>query len=348
MLGVAGGTGRGSFAWLGRLVLCAGLLVSSVPVHAQERADADIEAEYQQVVNAALTEYERGSWEESAALFQRAHQLRPSARTLRGLGLASYEARRYPESIRYLSGALEDARRPLTPKQREEVDATLTRARLFVGYLQLAIEPAQAVVTINGQQVQPDAKGVVITNIGWLEIEVSAAGYQTVSKHIRVNTGEQQTLALHMTREPSPEIAAAPLADPVPTPAAEPAVSPVLQPSALSDPGTSSHPYGAWKWVAAGGALVGVGVGATFLVLQKTGASSYQTQCVNTAQPPSDCEDRKSLLRGTYWTGSIVGLSVGAGLAALSVVLFALDGSSLQSEHASRWSCTVQACQLRF
>jgi hypothetical protein len=294
------------------------------PSAPQVQSDGEIEQEYQQVVNAALSEYERGSWEESTALFQRAHQLRPSARTLRGLGLASYEARRYPESIRYLGNSLTDTRRPLTPKQREEVEATLARARLFVGYLQLAIEPSSAVVAINGQRAQADEQGLVIANIGWLDLEVRAPGYETVSKHIRLNTGEQQTLALRMLPDRPP-------AEP-PTPIYLPAPALTLPPVQ-----TSQSP---WKYVATGTSVLALAAGTTFLILQKTQAPRYTRDCVNNPNPGHDCQDRSTLLGSTFWTGSILGFSIGGGLVALSVVLFALDTPTRSVPGPAAYSCS--------
>lgn len=342
---------RGVMRLLHTSVLVVGfsLCLSLVAVDARAQAgqadtagsETATEAEYQQVVNAALNEYERGGWEEAAALFQRAHELRPSARTLRGLGLASYEARRYPESMRYLTSALSDQRRPLTAKQRDEVEATLARARLFVAYLQLAIEPKTAAVTINGQRAQADEHGVVITSIGWLEVSVTADGYEPVNKNIRVNTGEQQTLALRMTREGS-EVTEAPTLTTRPETSAPVSAAAPLTPPSTDDTSeahrTSGHALRTWKWVAAGGALAGIGVGATFLIMQKSQAGSYNTDCVYTASPADDCQDRQNLLGGTLWTGSIIGFSAGAALAALGISLFAIDGSA-RDEQTSTLRC---------
>src|SRR5262245_32778468 len=100
---------------------------------AQARGSSE-DAEYRSVVEEALAEFNRGNWEEAAALFERAHRLNPSARTLRGMGLTAYEARRYVDATRHLSEALTETRRPLTPAQREEVTQTLDRARRFIAH----------------------------------------------------------------------------------------------------------------------------------------------------------------------------------------------------------------------
>ncbi|HKU41958.1 MAG TPA: tetratricopeptide repeat protein, partial [Polyangiales bacterium] len=145
---------------------------------AQGRGSGE-DAEYRSVIEEALAEFNRGNWEEAAALFERAHRLNPSARTLRGMGLTAYEARRYVDATRHLSEALTETRRPLTPQQREEVTQTLDRARRFIAHLRLRIGPASARVTINGREAEPDAKGDVATDPGLLDVEISADGYET-------------------------------------------------------------------------------------------------------------------------------------------------------------------------
>ena len=333
------------------VIATATLSVASTRAAAEDSTDAKVEAEYQQLINDALNEYDRGSWEESAALFRRAHELRPSARTLRGLGLTAYEARRYPDSIRYLTDALSDTRHALTPKQKEDIEATLARARLFVGYLELTVEPAGTTVMINGQDARPDASGTVITDVGWLDIEARADGYETLTKRIRVNAGDHETLDLKLTR--TPPIAAV-VAAPTPAPAeVEPRVEPApLQATTTHPAADSGSPYTTWKWVTAGAAALALGGGAALLIMQKAKAPAYNRDCVTSTMPAADCDDRKALLGGTLWTGSIIGLSVGAGIGALSAVLFGLD-ANYGTERSPAFACTGAGtlgvgCRVRF
>jgi tetratricopeptide (TPR) repeat protein len=329
-----------SFAFIASALATALALACSPSLaSAEEDSDAKVEAEYQQLINDALSEYERGSWDESAALFQRAHGLRPSARTLRGLGLAVFEARQYPESIHYLSAALSDTRRPLTPKQREEVEATLNRARLFVGYLKTVVEPSEAHVVINGQEVQPGEGGEVITNLGWLDVEVRADGYDSQTRRLRMNAGEHQVFRARLTPygQAAPEEARPTIAEaPATAPNHVASVTPSETSAPSSDPANS---YGTWKWVTAAGAVVALGVGATMLVIQKSEAPAYTAQCVKSTIPADDCEQRKQRLGGVLWAGSIAGLAVGGGLAVTSVVLFALDAGATRTEHAGLRAC---------
>ena len=79
------------------LVGCVSLLAASGRVHASpngtdesKQLSAGHEAEdYQAAVRQAVAELEAGHYPEALALFREAHELSPSARTLRGLGLAA-------------------------------------------------------------------------------------------------------------------------------------------------------------------------------------------------------------------------------------------------------------------
>jgi len=292
--------------------------------------DVKRDAEYQQLINYALDEYERGSWEESAALFRRAHALIPSARTLRGLGLATYEARRYAESIRHLRAALQDTRRPLPDKQREAVQATLDRAKIFVGQLEIDRVPADAQVMINGRVAEPDSDGKFMVDSGWVDIEVSAPSYTPRTRRMRLAGGEEQRIALHLSpldaspSDPSPALGlrrAAP--------------SGVAQSSLPRADSEADRPFQTWKWVTGGAAVVALGVGGSMLGIQKALAPAYERECTQAESAmPADCEQRHTLLSSTLWTGSIVGLSLGGALAALSATFFVLDAQEPDSEPA--------------
>ena len=96
-------------------------LPSGSPARA-EGAALETRDDYRALVKQAVREFEASNWPEAFALFKRAHELEPSARTLRGIGLAAYEMRDYVQSIGYLQTALEDQRRPLSPAQRKVID----------------------------------------------------------------------------------------------------------------------------------------------------------------------------------------------------------------------------------
>src|SRR5262245_44240118 len=90
-------------AWL----LCCGWALSP---RAQAQASGGDAAAYRSAVDDAVSEFAAGRFEEARALFKRAHQLSPNARTLRGLGMTAFELRAYVQAIRELRAALADTR----------------------------------------------------------------------------------------------------------------------------------------------------------------------------------------------------------------------------------------------
>lgn len=91
-------------------------------------ADAQDDA-YARAIEQAVTAYNEGDFAAARAHFAEAHALHPSARTLRGLGIADFELARWPDSVEELSAALKDTRSPLSGELRTSTEEQLTHAR---------------------------------------------------------------------------------------------------------------------------------------------------------------------------------------------------------------------------
>jgi hypothetical protein len=335
--------------WFGlALALVFGSL--SLPQTAAAQAHGSSEdAEYRSVVEEALAEFNRGNWEEAAALFERAHRLNPSARTLRGMGLTAYEARRYVDAIRHLSDALVETRRPLTPQQREEVTGTLDRARRFVARLRLKVGPSDARVTINGRVAEPDSRGDVTTDPGLLDVEISAEGYETALRRVRLTAGGQEELNVQLSRV-RPEV---PMAQVPPVqPAATAAPAGAVQNGQVDEGGNA---IGTLKWVVGGVAIAALATGGVLLAVQKSKAAEYDRDCGPDNTMSDHCTDLHDSVSvgGPLWTAPIVAFSVGGGLAAIAAVLFLVDATDDSGGSASN-GCGVgtgdlgMQCHLHF
>ncbi|HEX5661315.1 MAG TPA: hypothetical protein VFX59_29200 [Polyangiales bacterium] len=174
-------------------------MLSKSPVHAQEEAGS---SEYRALIDQALSEFGHKNWPEARVLFRRAHELNPNARTLRGIGMTSYEMRDYVAAVLQLSAALEERRQPLTDAQRKEVEQLLARSRTFVGAYTLTVEPEQAQVTLDGAALVHDAAGRVLVPFGEHTLHASAPDYLADDTKLSVQGGEQKEL--HVTlRKPS-------------------------------------------------------------------------------------------------------------------------------------------------
>jgi hypothetical protein len=76
---------------------------------------------YRSLISDAAAEYDAKHFAEARALFRRAHELEPSARTWRGIGMAAFELRDYVKSLRALEASLVDSRLPLIGSERDQV-----------------------------------------------------------------------------------------------------------------------------------------------------------------------------------------------------------------------------------
>ncbi|MEY4510473.1 MAG: hypothetical protein RLZZ450_2595 [Pseudomonadota bacterium] len=154
---------------------------------------------YQGTIDAAVDEYASGHWEEALALFRQAHALQPSARTLRGIGMASFETRRYAEAIRYLTEAATETARSLTPKQQHEVEQLIARAQAFVTHLTIVIEPAHATVAADGNQVAGDKRRSVLLDAGEHQLVASAHGYESSVRSVHLSPGTEATVEIDLS-----------------------------------------------------------------------------------------------------------------------------------------------------
>ena len=145
--------------------------------------------EYDTAIRQGLAEFEAGRWSEARALFQRALELYPNARVLRGLGMAAFEMRDYVASIGALREALEHAELPLSPQQRVQVEDLLQRSLVFVGRMQFTIDPEGATLLIDGAEpVWLD--GLVLVNEGSRHVRVSHDGYRPETFRRDVTSGQ--------------------------------------------------------------------------------------------------------------------------------------------------------------
>jgi hypothetical protein len=187
--------------WLSLCLACA--LSSSAS--AQSKRDLD---DYQRAVKQALHEYDLGNFAEAKAFFTQAHAISPNARTLRGLGMSSYELRTYVEAIGYFEQALTATERALTPQMRAEVAQLLTQARAFVTRVRVTLEPSSATLRLDTRPISTDDQGYVLLDPGTHELVAEAPDRETATRSIRTEGGEQLalTISLHATNvEPKVE-----------------------------------------------------------------------------------------------------------------------------------------------
>lgn len=169
----------------------------AVTAHAADR-ERDPDG-YRAAIDAAVQEFELNHFAESREHFARAHALYPNARTLRGLAVADFELRRYVQAVQELEAALAHAAKRLDGGVRTETEELLGRARAYVGEVQLALDPPDASVLLDGEPVPLHGEGQFMLEVGDHQLEVSAPGRATQRRSLRVSGQQRQSLRIELS-----------------------------------------------------------------------------------------------------------------------------------------------------
>lgn len=282
---------------LAALAVLLSILGGSVTTVAAQEDDA-----YRALVHDAVQEHAAGRYAEARALFRRAHQRSPNARTLRGIGMSNFELRQYAAAIVAMEAALAETRRPLTDEQREGARDLIERSQAFVARYTLLPAGAAAAVRVDGVTAVVDTEGDLLVDLGTHEIRVTCDGCSTDPRRVRVVGGERAELDFT-----ADSVEPAPIGD-----GAEPTVP---QPPAESD-GLSGTSIG----LLVGGAVAGVAaIGTGFWWRDRNDE-------IDACDARSDCLNRDRLTTERNATmGVTLGLSVAA-VALLTVGLLTMGG----------------------
>ena len=181
-------------------------------------------------------------------LFQRAHVLAPSPRTLGQMGLVEASLQRWVDAETHISAALAAANDPWVRKNHAFLDQALTTAKGHVGELEITGPPGTE-ISVDGKPVGTlPAVSILRRREGEAVVTASNTGFKEFSKTASVVAGSRTSLAIVLDPVDSrPAIAMAP---PVPM------VTTTTPPPPVVD-----GPHGSWRaWT--GGALIATGAGA--------------------------------------------------------------------------------------
>jgi len=304
--------------------LASWLILGTASAEAQTAQTRANDAAYHEAIGRALQEFNLGHWTEAKVFFREAHARKPSARTLRGIGLACYESRNYVEAIDFLGQSLQSGVQPLTPDMRSAATKLIEQSRQFVMRAEVELAPKNAELFVDGKPVKLAADGSTLLDPGEHELSAIAAGYTTVQR--RVNTEGGSERQLHFVLKPkSGAVAAASV--PVPQRAAAPVVAapeaaepqPKLalmeveaEPAPESDSGSDSL----LPWLAIGGS---VAVAATGGVLLGLGLSDKAA--VETTRDGGSWPNKKSANERAVPLQTAGGVMLGVGVAGLAASL---------------------------
>jgi tetratricopeptide (TPR) repeat protein len=163
-------------------IACMAAVTSSERAHAQETQAAE-SSEYTHTIEQAVEQFRAREFDRARELFQAAHKLQPSARTLRGVGLTDFESGRYAIAIAELTASLKETRKPLDAQQRIEIQAVIAHASGFVGTLEVSVTPKEATLSVDGVPVSGESLQL---DAGDHALRASAPGYVDAEQQVRV------------------------------------------------------------------------------------------------------------------------------------------------------------------
>ena len=307
-------------AILGLTWLCA----RAEPAAAQADPAAD------RLLDDGVAAYHAQDYPRARALFAQAHAEEPTARTLRVLGFCDIELGQYLRAAEELEAALAETHKPLTDPQRAEVTEMLAKARSFLGRLVLDLQPADAVLELDGAPVSGTSF--------WLEpgqhaLRVSAPDYRASTLRFGVSAGRESFHAVSLALWPpaaAEPIASAPAAVPAPSEAAPLPASPA---DLTSDRASAGRLRGIVGLSAGGAVLLAGGVVGAISVVQ---TNQVKGECVDGHCP----KDRKDALSTANTLANVSNLCLALGALGIGYGLYEL--LTLPDDRADRAAVRVE------
>lgn len=160
-----------------------------------------VQSSYEPLIEEALQAYETGRYAEARSMFRRAHALNPTSRTLRGIGMCSFNLGDYTDAVYQLEQALVDSRKPLSEEQQAHTRDLIARANARVGRFRLRLTPPEAVLRVDGNAALILEGNELLVEAGQHEIEARAPGFLVARSSLRVEGGDRTTLVFHLMRD---------------------------------------------------------------------------------------------------------------------------------------------------
>lgn len=276
-------------------------------------------ASFEELIAAGVQEYERHDWTAAQFHFEQAHRLRPSARTLRALGLTAQQQHRNAEAATLFARALRSQELPLSGSMREEIAAAYRTLDDSIARYRLVLDDDDLLLRVDGKIPLFD-RAELLLDAGRHELVVEGPrGAQ--STHIIDATAGQRS-ELRLSGQARAVAVPAPSAPSEPAPAEDKSEPlPLATPIATEDAGWSTRDKIAFGTALGGGAAFVVGV--TFGILALTEDTASRKDCDLNECGPSGLEHRDAAFNRAKI--STIGFVAAGALLATSLTLHLTD-----------------------
>jgi len=245
-------------------------------------------AEAENLIRQGVELRRQGRDERALPLFQKAYELARNPRTAGQLGLCELGIGYWLDAEQHLSEALASTAHPWVAKNRQQLAASLERARANITELTVTGTPEGAEIRVNGNLAGelPLSKPLRLGR-GPVDIEVRAPGYVPVQRSLVIGD-TAQTLEVTLSHERKTPVAQAS----PPTEATAPPLAPTAGSPAPPDEGSPDRGgrRRALRWAAIGTGVVAVaalGFGGFETVRWQSGVKDFNDHTTNGAV---DCQ----------------------------------------------------------
>jgi hypothetical protein len=309
--------------WLRQVLVCAsfGCWIVATSAHGQTPAGTGNatdsgSSEYDRYVAQALQAYDAGRFAEARSSFRRAHDLAPTARTLRTIGMCSFNLGDYVDALINLEAALVDTRKPLSPDQRSNASDLVARSQVHVGRFKVRLLPRDALLWVDGQPPPRLVSEEILLEPGRHELLAQASGHQPSRSAFQVDAGDRTTLEIVLAPSPAAsDVAATPAKSSVAAMNEAPSSEPRESSGSSTERGSKTQ--GVLGRIAVGVGVVGLVAFGVTTGLAASKESSLDSHCSNRACEPAyhddvDTYDRYKLLSTVSLVTGLVFMATGA------------------------------------
>lgn len=173
------------------------LTLPAAPAHAQPESPTIAEA--RQRFTEGVKHFDAGKYELAVAAFKQAYALKAAPEILRNLGAAELKSGHKKEGARHLAEYLRSAT-GLSDAERADIEKELTKAERTLSRLQVRANPADAQVTVDGENV-----GSWVANDPWHvepgehSVTVRKSGHENGERTVTARAGEEQVVEVELT-----------------------------------------------------------------------------------------------------------------------------------------------------
>lgn len=259
---------------------------------------------------------------EALELFKKAHALEPTPRALAQIALAEQALASWVEAETHLKSALADADDPWIKSNRDPLHKALAKIDEHLATINIRGVPEGAEIKIGRQPpvIAPIFHSLRAECGTPVNISAEAQGYLPQTKVVTLPCQKEELIELGLEKDKTIALEPAAVAE---TPPEAPPIEAAK--TIAPEPKTSLAPLG---YVAAGGAVLGLGSGAALLLVRESHAKKYNDDAM--CLPPNgltrdeNCgTERDAANRAQLF--SIVAFAAGGVLGGAAVALFVLD-----------------------